>query len=113
MASPTIPVVPYDASVITPLRLEAWGKGLQSMPDQVFASSFSTASEGAFVLEYGQGVQFQPAKRNLRSAAEHPQVITDYLRRQVELGRMQRVLTELQLPPLQSDPKKKEQTAGS
>ena len=69
------------------------------MPDQVFAQFLLCSIRGGFRIGVRSGVQFRPAKGNLRTAAEHPQVITAYLRREVELGRMQRVPTELQLSP--------------
>ena len=42
---------------------------------------------------------FKPSRRNLRPAYEHPQVITSYLQREVNLGRMQIIPTGSQLAP--------------
>ena len=98
-ASPTLPNVPYDDQVSTPLCLDAWERSLCTIPDRQFAQFLLRGIRTGFRIGVAEGAVFKPSHRNLRSAYEHPQVITAYLQREVNLGRMQKIPTGSQLAP--------------
>ena len=97
--SPTRPNVPYDDQVSTPLCLDAWERSLCTIPDRQFAQFLLRGIRTGFRIGVAEGAVFKPSHRNLRSAYEHPQVITAYLQCEVNLGRMQIIPTGSQLAP--------------
>ena len=68
--------------IITPLKWDTWASALQSHPDQDFVTNII---EG---LRFGFGIGFNyashactPAKCNMLSTSQHPEVIDEYLKR--------------------------------
>ena len=112
-ASPPLHSVPYEGSVSTPLQPEAWDRALQSIPDRAFTHFISRGIRGGFRIGVRDGAQFKPSTRNLKSAYDQPEIITAYIEREVQLGRLTRlpeapVLTPplLQVSPFGVIPKK-------
>ena len=90
-ASPQLQTLPYDSSLTPPppppppLRPAAWSEALQSLPDRDHANFLM---RGITRIGIADKKHLQSAKRNLKSAADNPQVISAYLAREVSLGRL-------------------------
>ena len=80
-------VPPSLASVHTPLHVDRWAVRLQSHPDCHFVSYLRNGLiEGFWIgFDYDKGV-LRPAKANMVSARDHPEVITSYLKEEIEKG---------------------------
>ena len=105
-ASPTRPSTPYDATLVSPLKPQAWERALVSIPDRQFTDFLVRGLRRGFRIGVAQGVHFKPARRNLRSAYEHPDVVTAYLQREVELCRLSLLPPLMQISPFGVIPKK-------
>jgi len=108
---PNIP--PQLQHIITPLRAEAWKKYLTNYPDQEFAQYLLQGIQHGFHIGFQGNTQGRRAKRNLRSAYEHPEVIDAYLAREVDLRRVVRLhptaahaLPNLRISPIGVIPKR-------
>ena len=98
-ASPTRPSTPYDATLASPLKPQAWERALVSIPDRPFTDFLVRGL--SFRIGVAQGAPLRPARRNLRSAYEHPDVVTAYLQREVELCHLSLLPDQSSLgPPL-------------
>ena len=94
---PQPPIYPLLQNVTTPLRAQAWACLLTAHPDPSFAQYLLRGIQhGIRIGPRAQGGRCR-AKRNLRSAYEHPGVIEAYLTREVELGRIIRLSTDVAL----------------
>ena len=85
---------------------QAWASHLTAHPDPTFAQYLLRGLQAGFRIgPQGRGAPRQ-AKRNLRSAYEHPEVIDGYLTREVQLGRVVRLprASALSLPNLRISP---------
>ena len=72
-----------------------------SIPDIQFTQFLLRGIANGFRIGFRHGSQLKPAHRNLKSAYDQPQVISDYLKREVQLGRLQVVPTSKgPAPPL-------------
>ena len=67
----------------TPLRLPAWSKKLQQHPDKDFASYILRGIEKGFHIGVNPGVSLKSATRNMQSASQHPEIIDDYLQKEL------------------------------
>ena len=112
-ASPELREVPYDGSLASPLRIEAWERALSSQPDRNFVHFLLQGLRYGFRIGARGNALYKPAQRNLKSAYEHPQVVSAYLQREVELGHLLRLPAHsmlapplLQLSPFSVIPKK-------
>ena len=94
-ASPVLHQLPYEASIFSPLKIKAWEEALSSIPDKAFTQFILRGGilQG-FRIGFQEGYAFKPSKRNLKSAYDHPEVVSTYLQREVRLGRLAR------LPPV-------------
>ena len=86
-AQPRLP--PGCGHVITPLRWRQWAQALAQHPDRQFVSYVVEGIRSGFRVgsNYAQ-VQYSPAKRNMPSAEEHANIVTDYLKAEVTQGRV-------------------------
>ena len=75
----------------TPLHPEAWERLLKDHPDKGFTQYLLHGVREGFRIGFQGSGRCRQAKRNLRSAYEHPLVVDAYLRREVELERMVRL----------------------
>lgn len=83
---------PEACGVHTPLDVEAWKELLRDHPDKWFASFIVKGVEQGFRIGF-QGNQrgLQSAKRNMWSASEHPDIVSDYLENEVSLNKIARI----------------------
>jgi len=79
---------PPLSEVSTPLKLPAWEAALQAHPDKAFARFVITGIRDGFRIGFSRKISLQCAPRNMPSATEHPEVVTEYLIREHSLGRM-------------------------
>lgn len=62
----------------TPLILTAWIQMLRKYPDQDYAQYILHGIEHGFQIGVRESAPFKPAKRNMQSAKENPEIIDDY-----------------------------------
>lgn len=71
------------------MNLEAWRELLIPHPDQEFVKYILRGIEFGFRIGFkGDGMTLQSRGKNMRSAQEHPQVVTQYLEEEARLGRI-------------------------
>ena len=87
-ASPPRSLVPHDSSLATPLKLPVWQSSLDAFPDRPLAQYILRGISQGFRIGVNQTMEQKPSRRNLKSAYEHPEVVSAYLQREVDLGRM-------------------------
>ena len=92
-ATPPRHPLPYTGTLASPLRAEAWRQALLSIPDRAFTDVLLRGIAEGFRIGISDESNLRSAGRNLKSADDNPQVISDYLKREVALGRL------FQLPP--------------
>ena len=71
----------------TPLIKEVWHYHLQNHYQQDLVQYFLTSISNGFQIRF-HGTSLQSAKNNLVSVATHPEVVEDYLKHELSLGRM-------------------------
>ena len=71
----------------TPLIKEVWHYHLQNHHQQDLMQYFLTSISNGFQIGF-HGTSLQSAKKNLVSVATHPEVVEDYLKHELSLGRM-------------------------
>ena len=76
-------VNPRLAGVHTPLHLAAWSKKLHRHPDKDFSNYILRGIENGFHIGINPAVSLKPATRNMQSASQHPEVIDDYLQKEL------------------------------
>ena len=88
LASPPLASLPYPSSIVSPLRPAAWDRALSPIPDKAFTSFLLRGLTEGFRIGFERGAHLVPTRRNRSSAYERPDVISEYLAREVDLGRM-------------------------
>ena len=73
--------------IVTPLRLEGWEYRLAGHPDQAFAAYLLAGIREGFRIGFNRTKKCIPAKRNLRSVQERPDIIDAYILNEASLGR--------------------------
>jgi hypothetical protein len=82
-------VPPQLLSISTPLKWETWAGALQSHPDQEFAAYVVEGLKEGFRIGFDYaGHTCTPAKRNMLSASQHPEVIEEYVKEECTLRRI-------------------------
>lgn len=74
--------------VSTPLSVEEWSRALSAHPDQAFARYICRGLRYGFRIGFNRSAPLKSATANMHSAREHPEVISDYLRKEQSLGRL-------------------------
>ena len=74
--------------VKTPLVVDAWARALHAHPDQAFTRYVINGLRYGFRVGFNQASPLQSATANMGSACLHPAVITDYIRKELSLGRL-------------------------
>lgn len=96
----SVPVVdPRLSPIITPLNLGAWSKCLEYHPDKAFVQYILTGVTQGFRVGFNTGARLRPAKRNIPSADQHPEVISDYIQKEKAAGRILGPFTPSDLEP--------------
>jgi len=80
-------VDPHIAEVWTPLHLDSWRR-LHHHPDRDFSHYILRGIEYAFYISVDPSVLLTPARSNMQSAKQHPEIIDDYLQNELLLNRM-------------------------
>ena len=85
----------------TPLVINEWRKCLAKHPDKEFVDYIIRGLEEGFRLGFRCGAcARQSARSNMHSARERPEVIDDYLAREVGLGRVMGPLERKEFPDI-------------
>ena len=79
---------PLLSRVSTPLVIHEWEEVLSHYPDKAYARYICAGLRQGFRIGYKRGRKLKSAVANLGSAVEHPKVITEYLQKELGLGRM-------------------------
>ena len=82
------PPSPHLDVVTTQLVVEAWAQALSWHPDKAFARYICTGLRFGFRIGFSGNVCLKPAPNNMRSAHDHPTVVSEYLAKETALGRM-------------------------
>ena len=72
----------------TPLNLAAWEAALRRHPDRDFGSYICSGLRVGFRVGFVRGSPLKSATANMFSSFEHPDIIEEYISKQLELGRM-------------------------
>ena len=84
--SRSLPTNHLFATISTPLRLQAWEQHLRNHPDRNFTRFIVKGIAEGFPIGVDPTAPFVAARRNMSSADENPQVIEDYLSKEVTAG---------------------------
>ena len=100
MARPPIyePPLPFDRAT-TPLIAPQWQRVLSHHPDREFARYILKGLTEGFRTGYRRANPLRSATGNMPSASQHPEVIDEYLRTELSLGRMLGPFSLDQVPP--------------
>ena len=85
------PLASQFCAIVTPLQVEAWAEALSSHPDRAFVKYLLDGICHGFRIGYNNddpSRMRRSAKRNMLSAKQNPQVVSDYLKREREAGRV-------------------------
>ena len=90
----------------TPLELGEWQRQLRDFPDPRLAEFLTRGIQKGFRIGFERAKSHTSGRRNLRSSYEHPEVVSRYLAREVEMDRMFPLSPEevARLPELQISP---------
>ena len=92
--------LPYEAFISSPLRPKAWKNALSSIPDNAFTQFILRGISQGFRISVQEGHAFKPSRRNLKSAYNHPEVVTNYLQKEETPGQLVQLPSMLALTPL-------------
>ena len=90
-ASPPLQNLPYPSTFVSLLHAGAWDRALRSLPDREFADFIMREVTTGFRIGIREERHLRSATRNLKSAADNPQVISTYLEREAALGRLHHI----------------------
>ena len=93
-------LVPANLTVInTPLSVGMWALALQPHPDQAFTRYVLEGLCHGFRIGFNRGMPLRSAQANMRSALLHPGVVSEYIRKELSMGRMLGPFAESFLAP--------------
>ena len=88
--------------VSTPLAVDQWARALLAHPDRAYARYICEGLQTGFRVGFQRDSPLKSASANMTSATEHPDVIDEYLDKELARGRMLGPFTDTaDLPPLQ------------
>ena len=82
------PVPAWLQKVATPLILKQWIKELENHPDAVFTNYILNGISNGFRIGFNQVATCISAASNMHSAIENAEVVQEYLKKEVPLGRI-------------------------
>ena len=90
---------PYFQGELSPvqLHLKTWEQLLEGHPDSMFQDYIIKGQRDGFRVGFHEGSSLKTARRNLPSAYEHGEVVSDYLAKEKSLGRIVGPIDELAL----------------
>ena len=74
--------------ISTPLECNVWEEVLANHPDQAFSRYICEGIVHGFRIGFQCGSLLRSATTNMDSAQQHPKVISEYLQKELSLGRM-------------------------
>ena len=81
--------LPPELSIVTtPLMVPAWSKALQTHRDQAFAQYVVNGLCHGFCIGFSRSTPLRSARTNMGYAHLHPGVVTNYIEKELSLGRM-------------------------
>ena len=96
------PCTPQISAVHSPLNLNAWEQPLSNHPDKAFATYIIQGLTTGFRIGFQRNAPLKSAVKNMHSAQLHPEVASEYIKKERALGRMLGPFTPGELPtPLQ------------
>ena len=100
------PPLPRSASLITtPLNLETWSQALTHHPDPTFAQYILSGIRDGFRIGFDYNShRCRPAKSNMLSAKEHPQVVIRYIDGELAHKRLVKLASHAQSLLIQTSP---------
>ena len=75
-------------TMASPLVLQEWDKALEKHPDQVYAKFLGRGLHQGFRVGFNRSQSLRSAKNNMKSAVDHPEVVSKYLAEEVAAGRV-------------------------
>ena len=74
-------------NVSTPLHIEAWQEALATHPDSVFQEYIMKGLRQGFRIGFSHSQGLQTARKNMHSASQHPEVVSEFISKERDLGR--------------------------
>ena len=85
MKSPQLPELRH---ISTQLNVTAWADALDPHPDRAFACYICCGLRYGFWIGCASSVCLKSASANMGSAIDHPEVVSEYIAKELALGRM-------------------------
>ena len=85
--SPPRPRAEVLNRISTPLKQQAWQQQLASHPDKTFADYIINGISEGFRIGFNRAHTLKATKANIKSPREHPEIIGDYLSKELSKGR--------------------------
>ena len=95
--------IPHSACQIhTPLKLTRWQQALSHHPNEQLAQFFLEGISGGFRIGYNcTYTNLKAARKNLEGARQHPEVVDEYLSKELALNRIVGPYKKSELPSIQ------------
>lgn len=96
MAPPHQPCLPEALlEITTPLRGSVWEQELAAHPDTQFAGYVTNGIKHGFRVGFDYTRTLASTRSNMKSALEHPEVVSEYLQREKAMDRMVTIPAEV------------------
>jgi len=82
----TTSIDPRLLGVTTPLHLDSWKQHLRCHPNRDFANYILWGIQCVFHIGIKSPVDLRSATKNMSSSQQHPEIIDDYLKKEVALS---------------------------
>ena len=86
--------IPWWTDIVTPLRIEEWRANLNSHQDKEFYAYIISGIANGFRIGYDRQGYCRSAKSNMPSARKNPGVVDNYLKVEIEEGRVLGPITQ-------------------
>ena len=87
---------PEMQHISTPLKINAWERGLRNHPDKQFTEYLIQGITQGFRIGFNYSQPLRSSKNNMISADQHPEIIDDYLANEFHLNRISLVPKDFQ-----------------
>ena len=91
-------------SIDTPLRADEWQAALKDHPDRRFAEYICNGIRNGFRIGYNRDHKCVSATRNMISTIQYPEVVEEYIAKEMEAGRVVRVTDKATAARVQISP---------
>ena len=79
---------PHLGTVSTPLVYKGWQEALSTHTDQTFAQYLLRGISNGFRIGFNRSHKLHSATKNMQSAVDHPEVVSQYLAEEIAAGRL-------------------------